>query len=77
MTQFNDTADLPTVDLGAVLAAIAASPIVVPRVKAAKTSKTAMAHDFADWCALQGDDAIDTVILEWLRSQVPQPAVLS
>jgi hypothetical protein len=76
MTQFNDTADLRTADLHTVLAAIAASPIVLPRALVATTTKTA-ARDFADWCALQGDDEIDTVILEWLRSQVVQPAILS
>jgi hypothetical protein len=64
MTQFNDMADLQ-----ALVAAIAASPIVVP------ASKIAKARDFADWCALQGD--ADTVILEWLRSQVPPSVALS
>jgi hypothetical protein len=67
MTQLNDMADLQ-----ALVAAIAASPIVVPA-----SSKIAKARDFADWCALQGDVEIDTVILEWLRSHRPQPVAFS
>jgi hypothetical protein len=66
MTQLNDMADLQ-----ALVAAIAASPIVVP------ASKIAKARDFADWCALQGDAEIDTVILKWLRSHRPQPVAFS
>jgi hypothetical protein len=70
MTQLNDMADLQ-----ALVAAIAASPIVVPASKAANTATNA--RDFADWCALQGDVEIDTVILKWLRSHRPQPATFS
>jgi hypothetical protein len=55
-------------DLELLLAAIAASEIVVP---------TPSARDFADWCDLQRPAEIDTVILDWLRSQVPQTAALS
>ena len=49
-------------------AAIAASEIVVP---------VSNPRDFADWCDLQRPADIDTVILDWLRSQVPQAAALS
>lgn len=63
MTEFNHNADLQSL-----LAAIAASEIVV----AGRT-----ARDFADWCELQRPADIDTVILGWLRSQVPQTAALS
>jgi hypothetical protein len=59
MTQFDHTADLPSL-----LATIAASPIVVPAAKA---------RDFADWCRLQQPADIDLVILGWLRSQARQP----
>jgi hypothetical protein len=55
-------------DLELLLAAIAASEIVVPLPNA---------RDFADWCDLQQPAEIDTVILDWLRSQVPQTATLS
>ena len=63
MTEFNHNADLQSL-----LAAIAASEIVVP---------ASSARDFADWCELQRPADIDTVILGWLRSQVPQAAALS
>jgi hypothetical protein len=63
MTEFNHNADLQSL-----LAAIAASEIIV----AGRT-----ARDFADWCELQRPADIDTVILGWLRAQVPQPAALS
>jgi len=53
MTEFNHNADLQSL-----LAAIAASEIVV----AGRT-----ARDFADWCELQRPADIDTVILGWLR----------
>jgi hypothetical protein len=62
MTQFVEYADLQSLR-----AAVAASPIFVAVQEAA---------DFAEWCERQGDD-IDTVILDWLRSQVPQPSALS
>ena len=55
-------------DLELLLAAIAASEIVVP---------SSDARDFADWCDRQQPAEIDTVILDWLRSQVPQAAALS
>ena len=55
-------------DLELLLAAIAASEIVV---------SVPNARDFADWCDLQQPAEIDTVILDWLRSQVPQAAALS
>jgi hypothetical protein len=55
-------------DLELLLAAIAASEIVVSLPNA---------RDFADWCDLQRPAEIDTVILDWLRSQVPQNAALS
>ena len=55
-------------DLELLLAAIAASEIVVLLPNA---------RDFADWCDLQRPGEIDTVILDWLRSQVPQTAALS
>jgi hypothetical protein len=55
-------------DLELLLAAIAASEIVV---------QVPNARDFADWCDLQRPAEIDTVILDWLRSQVPQTAALS
>jgi hypothetical protein len=63
MTEFNHNADLQSL-----LAAIAASEIVVH-------GRTA--RDFADWCELQRPADIDTVILGWLRSQVRQAAALS
>jgi len=63
MTQFNQTADLQSL-----LAAIAASPIVVC---------VSEPRDFADWCERQQTPDIDTAILDWLRSQVPQSATLS
>lgn len=63
MTDFTHTADLQSL-----LAAIAASPIVVPAVHV---------RDFADWCQLQQPADIDTVILGWLRSQAPQASALS
>jgi hypothetical protein len=62
MTNVNHTANLQSL-----LHAIAASPIVV---------RTSEPRDFADWCERQTAD-IDTVILGWLRSQVPQAAALS
>lgn len=55
-------------DLELLLAAIAASEIVVP---------FPTARDFADWCDLQRPAEIDTVILDWLRSQGPQTAAFS
>jgi hypothetical protein len=58
MKQFQHKADLPSL-----LATVAASPIVVPAPKA---------RNFADWCALQAPTDIDTVILDWLRSQASQ-----
>jgi hypothetical protein len=61
MTEFSDQADLPSL-----LAAVATSPIVVPAPQA---------RDFADWCRLQQPADIDAVILAWLRSHVPQPAL--
>ena len=63
MTDFNHTADLQSL-----LAAIAASEIVVPN----RTPR-----DFAEWCELQRPADIDKVILGWLRSQVPQATALS
>jgi inactivated superfamily I helicase len=62
MPEFNHNADLQSL-----LAAIAASQIVVPGLNA---------RDFADWCQHQQPD-IDTVILGWLRSHVSQAAALS
>jgi hypothetical protein len=62
MTDLDDTADLQSL-----LAAIAASPIVV---------HVPEPRDFADWCDHQIPD-VDTAILDWLRSQVPQTAKLS
>ena len=61
MTDFTHTADLQSL-----LTAIAASPIVV---------RVSEPRDFADWCEQTQD--IDTAILDWLRSQVPQSATLS
>jgi hypothetical protein len=55
-------------DLALLQAAIAASEIVVP---------VPNARDFADWCDLQCPAEIDTVILDWLRSQARQAAALS
>lgn len=63
MTDFDRNADLPSL-----LAAVAASEIVV----AARS-----ARDFAEWCELQQPADIDAVILGWLRSQAPQAAALS
>ena len=54
--------------LQSLLAAIAASQIIVA---------LRPARDFADWCELQRPADIDTVILGWLRAQVPQPTALS
>jgi hypothetical protein len=62
MTDFNHTADLQSL-----LAAIAASPIVV---------SVPEARDFADWCSHQTTE-IDTVILGWLRAQAPRASALS
>lgn len=67
MTEFNHNADLRSL-----LAAIAASEIVVPAPNACD-----QARDFADWCQFQQPADIDTVILGWLRSHVPQAAALS
>jgi len=64
MTDFNHFADLQSLR-----AAIAASEIVVADQRPAR--------DFADWCELQRPADIDTVILGWLRSQVPQATALS
>jgi hypothetical protein len=61
MTESTDKADLPLL-----LATVATSQIVVPALKA---------RDFADWCRLQQPADIDTVILNWLRSHGPQPAL--
>jgi hypothetical protein len=63
-----ELSDFEHIDLELLLAAIAASEIVVP---------VPAAHDFADWCDLQRPAEIDTIILDWLRSQVPQAAALS
>ena len=63
MTEFNHNADLQSL-----LAAIAASEIVV---------EARIARDFADWCELQRPADIDTVILGWLRAQAPQATALS
>lgn len=63
MTEFNHNTDLQSL-----LAAIAASEIVVPG---------RVARDFADWCELQRPADIDTVILGWLRSHVPPATALS
>jgi hypothetical protein len=63
MTEFNHNADLQSL-----LAAIAASEIVVPGREA---------RDFADWCELQRPADIDTVILGWLRSHVSPATALS
>lgn len=57
-----------TAGLQSLLAAIAASPIVV---------RVSEPRDFSDWCERQQTQGIDTAILDWLRSQVPQPAALS
>ena len=63
MTEFDRTTDLPSL-----LAAVAASEIVV----AARS-----ARDFAQWCELQQPADIDTVILDWLRAQARQATALS
>ena len=63
MTEFDRNADLQSL-----LAAIAASEIVVP-------GRTA--RDFAEWCEFQRPADIDTVILGWLRSQARQAAAFS
>ena len=63
MTDFNHFADLQSLR-----AAIAASPIIV--------AAAPKAPDFAAWCRRQPAD-IDTVILDWLRLQAPQPSALS
>jgi hypothetical protein len=55
-------------DLELLLAAIGASEIVV---------SVRNARDFADWCDMQRPAEIDTVILDWLRSQAQQRAALS
>lgn len=63
MTDFSQN-----IDLQSLLAVIASSPIIV---------SLAEPRDFADWCVLQAPADIDTVILDWLRSQAPQAAALS
>ena len=63
MTDFNHFADLQSLRT-----AIAASPIIV--------AAAPPTPDFAAWCRRQPAD-IDTVILDWLRSHVRQPAALS
>jgi hypothetical protein len=63
MTDFTHTADLQSL-----LAAIAASPIVV---------RVSEPRDFHDWCEQQQRPDIDTAILDWLRSQRPQASALS
>lgn len=63
MKKFQQKADLPSL-----VATIAASPIVVSAPKA---------RDFADWCVLQAPADIDTVILDWLRSQATQVSALA
>jgi hypothetical protein len=63
MTDFNHTADLQSL-----LAAIAASPIVM---------RVSEPRDFRDWCERQQAQDIDTAILDWLRSQRPQASALS
>ncbi|MPZ37686.1 MAG: hypothetical protein GEU95_06415 [Rhizobiales bacterium] len=68
MTEFNDNADLQSL-----LAAIAASPIIVRAPEFAASNP----RDFAGWCKLQEPADIDTVILDWLGSHVPRPATLS
>jgi hypothetical protein len=55
-----------TADLQSLLTAISASQIVV---------RVPQPRDFHDWCEQAQD--IDTAILDWLRSQVPQSATLS
>jgi hypothetical protein len=62
MTKLSQYADLQSLQ-----AAIAASPIFVALQEA---------PDFAEWCERQGAD-IDTVVLDWLRSQARQPSALS
>jgi hypothetical protein len=62
MNKFQHKADLPLL-----VATVAASPIIVPALKA---------RNFADWCALQAPADIDTVILDWLRSQAAQVSAL-
>lgn len=57
-----------TADLQSLLAAIAASPIIVC---------VSEPRDFADWCNRQQSPDVDTAILDWLRSQMPRSASLS
>jgi hypothetical protein len=64
-------------DLRTLQAAIANSPIMAAPVVSASTVLAARApRDFADWCNRQGGN-IDSVILDWLRSQAPRPRALS
>jgi hypothetical protein len=63
MKKFRHKADLPSL-----VATVAASPIIVPAPKA---------RDFTHWCALQAPADIDTVILDWLRSQATQVSALA
>ncbi len=59
-------AAIHSADLGTMKAAIARSPIVV-----APAPAPLPALDFADWCERQKPADIDSVILDWLWSQVP------
>jgi hypothetical protein len=63
MKKFQHKADLPSL-----LATVAASPIIVPVPRP---------RNFAEWCALQAPTDIDTVILDWLRSQASQVSTLA
>ena len=69
MKKFQRKADLPSL-----LATVAASPIVVPAPKVAPAPKP---RKFAEWCARQAPANIDTVILDWLRSQASQVSALA
>jgi hypothetical protein len=75
MTEFCIRADLETL-----LAAIAASPIVVLAgivdvVPTGTTADKPEPRDFTEWCALQAPD-VDLVILDWLRAQAPRRSAL-
>jgi hypothetical protein len=57
----------PSASLQQLHAAITASPILVTLSEP---------RDFRDWCRRQPAD-IDAVILDWLRSQVPQRSTVN
>jgi hypothetical protein len=54
-------------ELSMLVAAVAASPIVV----APPAPPAPPALDFADWCERQKPANIDSVIMAWLHAQVP------